>query len=56
MSKRSMETNINPHLQEDKSTVGPVEELVDIQVDPNKPSCVIKIDKGLSKELSQQLT
>ena len=30
MSKRLMETNIDPRLQEDKSTAGPVEELVDI--------------------------
>ena len=30
MSKGSMETNINPHLQKDESTAGPVEELVDV--------------------------
>ena len=39
-SKGLMETNIDPHLQEDESTVGPVEELVDVQVDPNEPSRV----------------
>ena len=33
-----------------------VEELVDVQVDPNKPNRVIKIGKRLSKELAQQLT
>ena len=49
-----METNINPRLQEDELT--PVEELVDVQVDPNEPSHVIKIGKGLNKELAQQLT
>ena len=47
-----METNIHPHLHEDESTTGPVEELVDVQVDPNEPSGVIK----LNKELAQQLT
>ena len=55
MNKGPMETNINPRLQEDKSTAGLIEELVDIQVDPNKPNCVLKISKGLSKELAQQL-
>ena len=54
-SKGPMKTNIDPHLQEDESTVGPIEELVDVQVDPNEPSRVIKIDKGLNKELAQQL-
>ena len=53
--KWPMETNINPRLQEDESTAGPFEELVDVQVDPNEPSRVIKSGKGLSKELAQQL-
>ena len=48
-----METNIDPHLQEDESITGSFEELVDVQVDPNKPSRVIKIGKGLNKELAQ---
>ena len=51
-----METNINPYLQEDESIVGPVEELTEIQVDPNEPSCVVKIDKGLKKELAHQFS
>ena len=51
-SKGLMETNIDPRLQEDESTTGPVEELVNIQVDPNEPSRVIKIGKGLNKELA----
>ena len=34
---------------------GPVEELTEIQVDPSEPSLVIKIGKGLKKELAQQL-
>ena len=51
-----METNIHPHLHEDESTAEPVEELVDVQVDPNEPTCVIKIGEGLNKELAQQLT
>ena len=54
-SKKPMETNIDPHLQEDESTVGPAKELVDVQVDPNELSRVIKIGKGLSKELAIQL-
>ena len=29
-SRRPMETNIDPHLQEDESTAGPVEELTEI--------------------------
>ena len=32
-----------------------MEELTEIQVDPNEPSRVVKIDKGLKKELAQQL-
>ena len=51
-----METNIGLHLQEDESIIGLVKELVDILVKTNEPSCVIKIGKGLSKELAQQLT
>ena len=47
-----METNINPRLQEDESIVGPVEELVDVQVDPNELSHVTKIGKRLNKELA----
>ena len=52
MSKVPIETNIDPCLQEDESTTGLVEELVDVQMDPNKPSRVIKIGKGLNKELA----
>ena len=48
-----METNIDPHLQKDESTIMPMEELTKIQVDPNEPSHVVKIDKGLKKELTQ---
>ena len=48
-----METNINPHLQEDDSIAGLIEELTKIQVYPNEPSHVVKIDKGLKKELAQ---
>ena len=54
-SRGPMETNIDPHLQEDELTTELVEELVNIQVDPNKPNRVIKIGKGLNKELAQQL-
>ena len=50
------ETNIDPLLQEDESTVGLVEELTKIQVDPNEPSHVIEIGKGLKDELAQQFT
>ena len=52
ISRGPMETNIKPHLQEDESTVGPMDELIEIWVDPNEPSCVVKIDKGLKKELA----
>ena len=48
-----METNIDPYLQEDESTVGPIEELTEIPVDTNKPSHVVKISKGLNGELAQ---
>ena len=53
MSKGPIETNIDPRLQEDKSIAGLVEELVDVQVDPNEPSYVIKVGKELNKELAQ---
>ena len=52
-SRGSMESNIDPHLQEDESTVGPVEELTKIHINPNKPSRVVKIGKRLKKELTQ---
>ena len=51
-----MEINIDPHLQKDESTVGPVEELIEIQVDPSKPNHVVKINKGLKKELTEFLS
>ena len=55
-SKWPIKTNIDPRLQEDESTIGLVEELIDIQVDPNEPSRIIEINKGLNKELAQWLT
>ena len=33
-----METNIDPLLQEEESTIGPIEELIEVQVDPSEPS------------------
>ena len=50
--RRPMETNINPSLQEDESIVGPMEELIENQVDPNEPNCIVKIGNGLQKELA----
>ena len=38
-----METNIDPCLQEDEPIAGPIEELVEVQVDPNKLSQVVKL-------------
>ena len=51
----AMETNIDPHQQEDESTARPMEELIEIQVDPNEPSRVFKIGRRLKGELAQQL-
>ena len=51
-----METKIDPCLQEDKLTTRSIEELIEVQVDPNEPSRVVKIDKGLQGELAQQFT
>ena len=42
-----METNIDPRLQEDESTTGPIKELVEVQMDPNELSRVVKISKCL---------
>ena len=42
-SQGPMETNIDPRLQEDESTVRALEELTEIQVDPNEPNYVVKI-------------
>ena len=56
ISKRPMETNIDPRLQEEESTAGLIVELVEIQVDPYEPSRVVKISKSLGNELAQQLT
>ena len=52
-SRGLMETNIDPRLQEDETTMGPVEELTEIHVSPNEPSRVVKISKGLKEELAQ---
>ena len=51
-----METNINPAYKKMNQPRGPLKELTETQVDPNKPNCVVKIDKRLKKELAQQLT
>ena len=53
ISQGPMETNIDPRLQEDESTARPIEELTEIQVYLNEPSHVVKIGKGLKKELAQ---
>ena len=50
-----MEININPRLQEEESTVGPIEVLIEVRMDPNEPSRVVKISKGLKGNLAQQL-
>ena len=47
--------NIDPYLQEDESTIGPTKELVEVQVDPNEPSRVVKIGKCLKSEQAEQL-
>ena len=54
-SRDPMETNIDPCLKEGESTAGTIKDLVEIQVDPNEPSLVVKIGKCLSSELEQQL-
>ena len=51
-----METNIDPHLQEEKSTDGSIEELVEIQMNPKEQSQVVKVGKCLSRDLTQKLT
>ena len=55
VSKGPMETNIDPRLQEEESTARPIDELVEIQIDPIEPSRVVKVGKGLSGELAQKL-
>ena len=52
ISRGLMETNIDPRLQEDESTTGPVEKLTEVRVDLNEPSHFVKIGKGLKKELA----
>ena len=47
-----METNLDPRLQEEESTVGPIKKLIEVQVDPNETSRVIKINKGLGSKLA----
>ena len=50
-----METNIDPRLQEEELSVGPIEEIVEIHVDPKEPSRILKIGKCLSRELAEKL-
>ena len=52
VSKGPMETNIDPHLQEEESAARPIEELVEIQVDHKEPSRVVKISQGLNSKLA----
>ena len=47
-----METNIDPRLQEEESTIGPIKELMEVQMDPNKWSQVVKIGKRLGNEVA----
>ena len=56
VSKGPMETNIDTCLHEEESTAGPIEELVEIQMDSKEPSRVVKVRKCLSSELAQKLT
>ena len=51
-SKEPMETNINPRLQEEESTARPIEELIEILMDPKEPSRVIKVSKCLNNKLT----
>ena len=53
-SMGSMETNIDPRLQEEDSTIRPIEELVEIQVDPKEHSRVVKVGKCLGGELIER--
>ena len=55
VSKGPMEINIDPRLQGEESTAGPIEELVEIQVNPKEPSRVVKVDKCLSSKRAQKL-
>ena len=50
-----METNIDPRLLEDESTIGPIEESINVQIDPSEPGCVVKIDQGMQRELAREL-
>ena len=52
VSEGPIETNINPCIQEEESTNGPIEELVEIQVDPKEPNRVVKVGKCLSRQLA----
>ena len=52
-SRGPMEIKIDPRLQEDESTAGPMEKLTETQLDPNEPTRAVKIDKGLKKKLAQ---
>ena len=54
-SKGPTETNIDPRLQEEESTTGPIEEITKVQVDPSEPSQVVKIGWALKSDLAQQL-
>ena len=53
ISKGPIETNIDPRLQEEESTVGLIEKLIEVQLDPNEASQVVKIDKGLESKQAQ---
>ena len=53
VSKGPIETNIDPHLHEEESTTRPIEELVEIQVDPKEPSRVFKVANSLSCKLGR---
>ena len=56
LSVGPMEIDIDPRLQEDEPIARHVEGLIEMQVDPNELSWVIKIGKSLENELAKQLT
>ena len=46
-----MKTNIDPRLQEDEIVARLAEYLIEVQVDPNELSRVVKINKNLESKL-----
>ena len=54
-SEEPLYDTINPRSPDDEATIGPIEDLVNLPIDDNEPSKVLKLGKNLSDELREAI-